>query len=260
MDTDHSMLLRPDVSEHLREMHPGSSDLLAVELLCAMKRNMATVWDHDGNIKLANDFMACGYGFSSPLDMLGKNIADLTPPQWAAERIGIARRSVELEKPISLLEINNGYRINIRFIPVQFDHMNLAPPDILIVIEQITRGIFNHIMSDKYPEMTMQPEYHSLGMFDVLSKREIEVLALMGEGLRAKEIAKRLFRSVSTIENHRDNIGQKLGIKDRAVLLTVAEKAVFQLDDANRKRVNFERAVPIQEQISAHMDSTYKEK
>ena len=47
----------------------------------------------------------------------------------------------------------------------------------------------------------------------LLSKREYEVLIFIAEGLENKAIAKRLFISVKTVEFHKENIKQKLGIK-----------------------------------------------
>jgi DNA-binding NarL/FixJ family response regulator len=44
-----------------------------------------------------------------------------------------------------------------------------------------------------------------------LTDREAEVVALMGEGLTTTEIARRLGRSVHTIQTHRKRIGEKLG-------------------------------------------------
>jgi len=40
----------------------------------------------------------------------------------------------------------------------------------------------------------------------VLSKRETEVLGLISQGLNSKSIAERLFISVNTVNNHRQNI------------------------------------------------------
>jgi DNA-binding NarL/FixJ family response regulator len=56
---------------------------------------------------------------------------------------------------------------------------------------------------------------------DPLSRREIEVLALMAEGLSNQEIAGRLFVAPGTVKNHVSNILSKLDAHDRtqAVLL-----------------------------------------
>ncbi|HEY5583800.1 MAG TPA: response regulator transcription factor [Ruminiclostridium sp.] len=48
-----------------------------------------------------------------------------------------------------------------------------------------------------------------------LTKREIEVLKLIAEGMINKEIAKKLFISEKTVKNHNSNIFKKLDINDR---------------------------------------------
>ena len=45
----------------------------------------------------------------------------------------------------------------------------------------------------------------------ILSKREIEVLGLVSKGFASKEIADKLFLSVNTVNNHRQNILEKVG-------------------------------------------------
>jgi two-component system, NarL family, response regulator LiaR len=48
-----------------------------------------------------------------------------------------------------------------------------------------------------------------------LSKRELEVLQLMAQGLSNKEIAERLFVSLSTIKTHANNLFEKMGVERR---------------------------------------------
>ena len=76
-----------------------------------------------------------------------------------------------------------------------------------------------------------------LGPLDVLSTRELEVLALLGQGLSAAEIAEVLHRSVKTINTHRESIGKKLKIDDRVKLAAGALRAGLRLTDAARARV-----------------------
>ncbi|MBL4624135.1 MAG: response regulator transcription factor [Flavobacteriales bacterium] len=52
-----------------------------------------------------------------------------------------------------------------------------------------------------------------------LSKREIEVLGLVTEGLSSGEIGAQLFVSTRTVENHRANIMQKVGVRSVAELI-----------------------------------------
>jgi DNA-binding NarL/FixJ family response regulator len=57
-----------------------------------------------------------------------------------------------------------------------------------------------------------------------LSPREQEVLRLLAEGLSRKEIAKRLFISPKTVENHRTNIMNKLGLHSNMDLIRYSAK------------------------------------
>ncbi|MES2486779.1 MAG: response regulator transcription factor [Bacteroidota bacterium] len=57
-----------------------------------------------------------------------------------------------------------------------------------------------------------------------LSKRELEVLQLMGEGLSNAEIAERLFVSVSTIKTHSSKIFEKLDVKRRTQAVEKAKQ------------------------------------
>lgn len=56
----------------------------------------------------------------------------------------------------------------------------------------------------------------------LLSRREIEVLRLIAQGLTNQEIADKLFVSTSTIDSHRKNLISKLQVKNTAALVRTA--------------------------------------
>ncbi|MGV0624735.1 response regulator [Mycolicibacter minnesotensis] len=56
----------------------------------------------------------------------------------------------------------------------------------------------------------------------ILTPREEEVLKLIAEGLSAREIAKTLGISAKTVDRHRTNTLQKLGLRDRLALTRYA--------------------------------------
>jgi DNA-binding NarL/FixJ family response regulator len=58
--------------------------------------------------------------------------------------------------------------------------------------------------------------------FDVLTPRELEVVKLIAEAYSSKEIARELTISVKTVERHRENILEKLGMRDRVELTRYA--------------------------------------
>jgi len=58
--------------------------------------------------------------------------------------------------------------------------------------------------------------------FEVLTPRELEVLKLIAEGHSSKEIAELLVISVKTVDSHRTNMLEKLGMRDRVDLTRYA--------------------------------------
>ncbi|MBY0433216.1 MAG: response regulator transcription factor [Cyclobacteriaceae bacterium] len=61
-------------------------------------------------------------------------------------------------------------------------------------------------------------EHNSL----LLTRREIEVLKLIAEGLTNQEIADKLYISASTVDSHRKNLISKLQVKNTAALVRTA--------------------------------------
>jgi DNA-binding CsgD family transcriptional regulator len=57
-----------------------------------------------------------------------------------------------------------------------------------------------------------------------LSKRELEVLQLMAEGLSNQEIGERLFVSLNTIKTHSAQIFEKMAVKRRTQAVDLAKK------------------------------------
>jgi DNA-binding NarL/FixJ family response regulator len=57
---------------------------------------------------------------------------------------------------------------------------------------------------------------------DPLSPRELEVLKLIAEGLTSEEIAAQLFISKKTVDRHRANVLEKLGMRNRVELTRYA--------------------------------------
>ena len=62
------------------------------------------------------------------------------------------------------------------------------------------------------------------GPTDLLTPRELEILKLIAEAYTSKEVAETLVISVKTVERHRANILEKLGMRDRVELTRYAIK------------------------------------
>jgi DNA-binding NarL/FixJ family response regulator len=99
-----------------------------------------------------------------------------------------------------------------------------ADNDIVDAVRRTMRG-----QSFLYPSAiaTLVQDYVARGrpddeQFDVLTPRELEVVKLIAEAHSSKEIAKELVISVKTVERHRQNILDKLGMSDRVELTRYA--------------------------------------
>ena len=68
------------------------------------------------------------------------------------------------------------------------------------------------------PANTMVKEIADTG----LSQREIQIIRLTAEGLKATEIAERIFLSVHTVNNHRQRIYSKMGVRNVSDMLRKA--------------------------------------
>lgn len=65
-----------------------------------------------------------------------------------------------------------------------------------------------------------------------LTKREIEVLKLVAQGYKNREIAKKLGVAVKTAENHRVNIMNKLGLRNTVQMIRYAiVKDIVPIED-----------------------------
>ncbi|MCA9274257.1 MAG: helix-turn-helix transcriptional regulator [Phycisphaerales bacterium] len=98
-----------------------------------------------------------------------------------------------------------------------------------------TNGDENLLIADDF--LRFETGLINLGPLDSLSRRELEVLALISQGLTTDEIAKDLHRSAKTIEAHRSSIARKLGVKNRVQLAELARKAALEIRHADLKRV-----------------------
>ncbi|HEY0470157.1 MAG TPA: response regulator transcription factor [Kribbella sp.] len=83
----------------------------------------------------------------------------------------------------------------------------------------LSPGVTRRLVSE-FASRSRQP--HASKELDVLTEREREIVALVGEGLSNDEIAARLVLSPATAKTHVSRAMVKLGVRDRAQLVVVA--------------------------------------
>lgn len=103
-----------------------------------------------------------------------------------------------------------------------------APDEIIRAIEKVRGGnkyaspALTEDLLNGFVEVIKKEQAHD--PFDTLSQREKEILKLIADGATSKEIAEKLFISVSTVKSHRNNIMKKLSVNDTASLVKIAIK------------------------------------
>ncbi len=97
---------------------------------------------------------------------------------------------------------------------------NSSRDEMLTAITEVSRGkkyiceeVKNILAQRELVEEGGQPD------MNVLSRRELDVVQLIKEGLSSKEIAVRLDISLKTVEVHRYNVLKKLNLKNTAALV-----------------------------------------
>jgi two-component system, NarL family, response regulator NreC len=91
-----------------------------------------------------------------------------------------------------------------------------------VLSPSVSEKVIEGYLEGKKIQQTMSP-------WDTLTQREREVLKLIGEGFKNKEIADYLFISPNTVEKHRSNLMEKLNLHSASALTAYAiEKGLIQ--------------------------------
>lgn len=106
--------------------------------------------------------------------------------------------------------------------------------ELLLAIEYVmagkiflSPGISGKVM-DAFLEQKRKEKTESA--LDILTSRELEILKLVAEGYRNRDIADHLCISIKTVEKHRANLMQKLDLRNTAALTAYAiEKRIVSL-------------------------------
>lgn len=203
-------------------------------LIATVRNASAVILDREGTVVWCCPRCQWLLGNGGPGSVVGRRLTDLMPRAWGEERAGLARRAIDEGRGFALFSIMWGQRMVCRMIPVKTPSRQLA----LCVLEHSSGDEMKVSMNKGEGVLSRVNDF---GQLDTLTTRELEVLAMLGEGMRPKEIAHRLGRSVSTVDGHRERIGQKLGVHDRADLLLIAQRAALRTEDATAARVRFDQ-------------------
>jgi len=163
-------------------------------------------------------------------DMIGHNITELEPRAFFEERVRMMRRLAIEERDAVFRDIWEGNQI--------MTHVHLLPPQpgegmrLFLLMHLPTAGAVSPAPDDDV--LFHDPAHQDLGPLALLSPRELEVLALVGEGLTAAQMAAKLHRSEETINTHKASLLRKLNCQNAVQLAVIAHRAGLKFDDGSR--------------------------
>jgi len=157
-------------------------------------------------------------------------IVDISMPGMSG--IDLVKRLVEIrpELPIIMMSMHDeslysdrAYRAGAKGYVMKQE----ASDRLLLAIRKVLKG--GVYVSDRMQTIMLQRYLNagdSVSFIDNLTDREFEILRLIGQGLSVQDIAEKLGRSAKTIEAHRANLREKLGIRKAAELTRFATQWV----------------------------------
>lgn len=106
---------------------------------------------------------------------------------------------------------------------------NIDREELIKAVLQIAKGkkffsndIVINLLEDNGVNQIQNKADGGLPEISQLSKRELEVLKLIGQGLSNREISEQLYISARTVDTHRTNIMRKLEVHNVAGLIRIA--------------------------------------
>lgn len=193
----------------------------------------------DGTILYGNDqIFRIFFGEQSrAADYVGRNAREWYSPDAFRERITLLQDILEDGAARQFRGIYQGRQVVSTVYRVMAGKPPAAKTPALLIISRWVHGDAEqaHLRG---VELRQVGGVH-LGPLDILSPRELEVLALIGQGLSLPEIAEVLGRSPHTVHDHRKAIGRKLGVDDRVRLAEMAKAAGLKPSDAALQRIRY---------------------
>ena len=198
-----------------------------------------TVLQRDGKIAYVNEqAVEIYYGSDmAPDQAVGKSLADVQSPEFSDERHGFVHRVLDEDRPLLIREFWRGRQHLSWALPAAVEDVNYHEQKVLIVTRRMGGDAKDQALTHNRSEQ-VDAEVVDLGEFDVLSHRELVVLALLGRGLSLKQTAGMLHRSIRTIESQRDSIGLKLKLRSRGEIVRLVERVGLTIEDAHRLNVS----------------------
>ena len=178
------------------------------------------ILDTAGKVLYANDEADRRYRTREHHRVAGRTLTEMVGDLVGGEWIALVHRVAQTRRPLVVETTHKGARLRAVLRPLVYSELTF----VLVVSRDVADLMPRDWGLDQGIEV-VEPTNADMGPLSVMTQRESEILGLIGEGLSSAQIAEVLGRSVKTIEWHRHQIGQKLGVKSRIELANIALRA-----------------------------------
>lgn len=186
--------------------------------------------DIDGLVLYCNEQARQIY-YGDDFDPVGMTIEEIEGAAFSGERMPVIRKVIEGGQPMIIRHIRGGKQTEACLWPLGAPEGK--PPRIISMTRQ---GVLETEPGVDY--QMIESKLVDLGPLDVLTRRELEVLSLVGHGVPLKTIAKELDVSQRTVERYRSDIARKLHVKSIADIARIVQAARLKLTDATQERLH----------------------
>ncbi len=226
-----------DPDEPRPETVDADAGAFAWEALTSEPHTGVSVMSRAGRIDYVNPQAAAIYFGPkvTPEQVAGRMIDELYPPAFCEDRRRVITQVCSTGKPVLFRAIWRGFQHHAWIYPMH--HEDDVEVQRVMVITRRTVDDVGHIPAHPRDYEYECADVNDLGELEVLTPRELEVLALLGQGLSVRNVAELLRRSPKTVENHRDRVAQKLHARNRADLVRVVQRAGLTRADSRRDSV-----------------------
>ena len=193
-----------------------------------------SITDTKGRLIFVNDTALVLFSGTTDVDYEGKTIADFLPPKFVDERLALIAKVIREGKPIRLTHIYLGKPIESTLWPLKD---NLPPHDRVLVVSR-TPSEASLLQAIPLELESVESKYIDLGPLNILTKRELEVLVLLGHGMSIPRVAAILHRSPKTIERHKTSISKKLSLRGQSELVYMVTMMGLEMSDVQRERLD----------------------
>ncbi len=207
---------------------PELSDIDFITLLDQDPDIGLAIVSSDGEIVDYNANTPTLFGVDPAVNFRNKRLGDIFEFEFVEERMQWIGEVLQTRQPLRVDHLYHGRRMASTIMPLTYDS------DVRYVAVMTRRDAQ---MTDEPNANRVMSHFLDLGPLSTLTKRELEILVLLGHGYSVPETARRLYRSPRTVEQHKASIGRKLGVSAIADIARIVAVHGLKLEDLELDRL-----------------------